>query len=89
MSKSWKRFISGLLLLALMITAWPVNQFVEAEELPVYEQEENLNANSTQQTAQTIYVNSTYTDKLESSSDQNWYKFPSLTVEKKNECHNP
>lgn len=75
MSKSWKRFISGLLLLALMITAWPVNQFVEAEELPVYEQEENLNANSTQQTAQTIYVNSTYTDKLESSSDQNWYKF--------------
>ncbi len=75
MRKSWKRFISGFLLLASMITAWPVNQFVEAEELPVYEQEENLNANSTQQTAQTIYVNSTYADKLESSSDQNWYKF--------------
>lgn len=75
MSKRWKKFVSGLLLLTLMVTAWPVNQFVEAEELPAYEQEENLNANSTQQTAQTIYTNSTYTDKLESSSDQNWYKF--------------
>lgn len=75
MRKRWKKFVSGLLLLTLMVTAWPVNQFVEAEELPAYEQEENLNANSTQQTAQTIYTNSTYTDKLESSSDQNWYKF--------------
>ena len=81
MRKSWKRFISGFLLLASMITAWPVNQFVEAEELPVYEQEENLNANSTQQTAQTIYVNSTYADKLESSSDQNWYKLQLATMD--------
>lgn len=75
MRKRWKKLVSGLLLLAFMVTAWPVNQFVEAEELPVYEQEENLNANSTQQTAQTIYVGSTYIDKLGSSSDQNWYKF--------------
>ena len=35
--RAGKRFISGLLPLALMITVWPVNQFVEAEELPVYE----------------------------------------------------